>query len=300
MNIEEPVGGYKAWRKSELEKREDQASKWINFQESVPGKKSTWLSYRDKKIIQATKRFPPLGDFFDWPFPPTYRLRTGARALRAVALYTLSSFAHYHRAARDFDPGIAGLSVAVKKSRRLHAIPSAMLSEADLELPMPFPTDANLGYWNELHKRFVEAIPDVAALARLHEELNEAVYALLGLRDCETVFVDDYIEYENADPGEAPSGADVAKYLKKLKSELDPFVAGTVGLEHGCAVVEKNGMPILRVDLRLNGITQRTAGAIYSRKKMVRAQWLPSRAILDAGEIIASILTQGKPPEHQP
>ncbi len=262
--------------------------------------------------------------------------------LKAIALFLSSDFAFYHQFFVSTQLGIKR-EVATLDSLRQIPLPVATLSSGDL-LP-----------WKKLHDQLVAATHKqfeeddgtlfsradlvesrVESLPALLEELNRLVADVLGLSDREQALIDDLVhvrlELNDGKLGpaavSAPSVAQMRRYAKRLKTDLDTFIEGELSARHQVAVVydalsamvqldltkktETTQIIVLRASAEEAAELERTRGRLrkkwsqwiyfdrdlrvfmgsrtYLFKPMQRFHWTESQAMFDAGEILAETL----------
>jgi hypothetical protein len=259
--------------------------------------------------------------------------------LIVLSLFLSSDFAFYHQF-------FCAPKLGVKR-------PIASLS-ALREMPVPVAQlqGTNSRKWHDLHKRLVQATrsrfratpPTLfaegsAAIAdeRLLRELNDLAFDALELTDLERALVRDLVQVKlELDDGKlgqnavrAPSPADLKRYAKHLKAELDGFVEGELERAHrvrvltddtsGLVVIElagprdfPNGAETYRLgdteaaeltELRSRLRRERSQWVYFDRnlrvfesertlilKPLQRFHWTVSQAVSDANEVISETL----------
>ena len=217
--------------------------------------------------------------------------------LIALSLYLSSDFAYYHQFFASSESGIKRPRATLSALRR-----------------MPVPIESLRGEngrrWVDLHRKLVKATVSrfragaatlfsdgVEAIAdeTVVQQLNELTYETLGLTELERALVRDLVQIRLAlDDGklgrnavEPPSGADLKRYAKQLKAELDGFVEGEIDLVHdvqvltdnasGLVVIEPtkaNGRPHAVRTYRLGDAEAAELTAIRKRLRRERSQWI--------------------------
>jgi hypothetical protein len=259
--------------------------------------------------------------------------------LIALSLFLSSDFAFYHQF-------FSAPKLGVKR-------PIASLS-ALREMPVPVARlrGSNSRKWLDLHKRLVQATgsrfratpatlfaKESTAIAdeRLLRELNDLAFDALELTDLERALVRDLVQIKlELDDGKlgqnavrAPLPAELKRYAKHLKAELDGFVEGELKRAHSVRVLTDDTSGLVVIELAgpndtLNGVeTYRLGDAeavelvkIRSRlrrewsqwvyfdrnlrifenertlilKPLQRFQWTVSQAVNDANEVISETL----------
>jgi hypothetical protein len=263
-----------------------------------------------------------------------------AGLLKALSLYLSSEFVYYHQFLTSPQFGVQR-AVATLGALR--------------EIPVPVNALLNTGLdqWTDLHARLVRASesalasPDGSTLfsppntggqsvEQLLKELNNLVAESLQMTDRERALVDDLVTVRLAlNDGKTgkpavstPKVADMRRYAKRLKAELDDFTGDEVRKSHDVDVVygehtamvrigllrasERRDADVVRADsdtaVQLERARQRLrkkwaqwvyfdrnlriyeGNRLYILKPMQRFHWTESQAMADAREIIAEKL----------
>ena len=220
-----------------------------------------------------------------------------SRFLIALSLFLSSDFAYYHQFFTSSESG-------VKRPR------ATLTALREIPVPVDALRGANSAKWIDLHARLVHAtesrfsaspvtlysaatavIPD----AELLDELNELTYDALGLTDLERALVHDLVEVKlELDDGrlgrpavDPPSAADLRRYAKQLKAELDGFVEGELERVHKVQVLTDDFSGLVVIELaspkeRLDGVNTyriddaeaRELSVIRSRLRREKSQWV--------------------------
>ena len=271
--------------------------------------------------------------------------------LKALSLYLSSDFAFYHQFYRSTQFGVQMGRATLEALRQL-PVPLARLSRAELQT------------WADLHAeleklppRELNEKPDEDAAAdrrdlftapaaadstettrsRLLARLNELTSEALGLDACERALVHDLVRVRIAlndgkrgeEAMRPPTSEELAIYARRLKQELDDFVADSSERHHRVTVCHETDSAMIEVDFcsdkkasakpavlaatstlaskfrgtRTKLLVEHAQWVYFERnlrvyrgtqtyvfKPMNRVHWTESAAMLDAGEIIAETL----------
>lgn len=263
--------------------------------------------------------------------------------LIALSLFLSSQFAFYHQF-------FLATQLGTKRPiATLHAL-------REMPVPVEHLRGSRARGWLDLHARLVdmtrsrfrassatlfsEGTPTIAEEGLL-QELNNLTFDALGLTDNERALVQDLVEVKlELDDGklgrkavEPPSAADLKRYAKHLKAELDAFVDGEVERVHKVQIMTDDVSGLVVVVLadanerhnveklyRLGGEEEGEVAQIRSRlrrewsqwvyfdrnlrvfeddrtlllKPLQRFHWTISQAVADATEVIAETLALGR------
>lgn len=250
-------------------------------------------------IVDKLRRFAVFSDEFI-AIPPRQIGIAGeancADLLRALSLYLISDFALYHQFLVSPEWGVS-TSISTLDSLR------------KLPIPLPDNGSVDLAEWAQLHRDIVTAaessirhsrffIPDTADgpdLDELLRQLNERVFAALGLRDFEQALVSDLVDIrmqliQGKVSNEAMKPAtreELNRYAITLRDELDAFVEDQSSLFHAITVVHNGSSGMAAIELQRHATTQvpprilsansQTASEFKSIRDQVRSsysQWI--------------------------
>jgi len=218
-------------------------------------------------IVDRARRFAVYSDEF-LAVPPRQIGIAGkepqATLLKAISLYLVSDFAHYHQFFLSPEWGISTSSSTLDALR---------------ELPVPFSgmSSDEISEWSRLHDQIVEAAPGIGAMARsllddrraptagaslpsLLGELNDRVFRTLHLRDHERALVRELVHLRmeliqgkvSDEAHRSPSPDEMRRYATLLTDELDAFVEDQRSVRHSTTVVHNGQSAIVRVKVHLS------------------------------------------------
>jgi hypothetical protein len=183
--------------------------------------------------------------------------------LKALALFLSSDFVFYHQFLTSTEFGVKRDRATLNALRAL-PIPLSSLSEKELR------------HWARLHdqlvtetvKRFKPKGPMFfskespnGAIDKLSNELNDLVFDSLKLSDLDRALVRDLVNVKlDLNDGKlgdnavkSPTAADLKRYARRLKSELDSFIEGELPGQHEVNVIYEPSSAMLEVELTRNG-----------------------------------------------
>lgn len=263
--------------------------------------------------------------------------------LKAVAVYLNSDFAYYHQV-------LTSTELGTKRPR------ATLDSLRDMPTPLPELSRAALDAWAALHDRLVPASRRALARQRsgeqslfdreppgedidtLLEELNRMVYEALGFRARDRALVEDLVHVRlQLDDGklgraavDAPTSAQMRRYGKRLKAEMDAFIGDELAKRYDVNVVHDAHTGMVQITLvksdqasavKVYAADDETAAELeqtrqrlrrqhaqwvyfdrnlqifdgphaYFLKPMQRFHWTESQAMYDAAEIISRTLAK--------
>jgi hypothetical protein len=306
-------------------------------------------------IVSAARNFAVYSDEFVVVPPRQIGIvsPTGdALFLKALSLYLSSDFAFYHQFWRSTQAGIQRFVSTLDALRQL-PVPLARLSRAELQTWADLHAELTKLPPRELHEKsdvdeandgpdlFSDTDADdtsAATRARLLARLNELTAEALGLDARERALVHDLVRVRVAlndgkrgeEAMRPPTPDELLAYARRLKQELDDFVADSSERRHRVTVFHEAESAMIEVDFghekkaaakpsvlaassplaaKLRGtrtrlLTERAQWVYFERnlriyrgtqtyvfKPLNRVHWTESAAMVDAGEIIAETLT---------
>lgn len=290
-------------------------------------------------IVSETRNFAIFSDEFVVIPHPQVGIISPARdrdLLIALSLYLASDVVFYHQ---FFTSPHMGTKRPIATLNALRALP----------IPIEALRGTGAGPWVDLHSKLVRtterrfrATPEslfadgVAEIAdgELLTELNDLAFKALGLSDVERILVSDLVGVKlqlddgklGRDAVRPPSNADLKRYARQLRAELDSFVEGETDFIHNVRVLsdEASGLVVIE-QAPLNGSAHRVEtyrigeaeahelaqlrgklrqtqsqwvyfdrnlrvvqdGRILVLKPLQRVHWTLSQAIADANDVIA-------------
>ena len=270
--------------------------------------------------------------------------------LKALSLFLSSDFAFYHQFLRSSQAGIKR-DVSTLEALRQLPVPLARLSRAELQTWADLHAELAKLPPRELHEKPAAATePDLfnastptadpveTERARLLARLNELTAEALGLDDRERALVHDLVRVRLAlndgkrgdEAMRAPSPDELSAYARRLKRELDEFIADSSERRHRVTVVHEADAAMIEIDLVPDAAAIRTPAILtasdkvaaklrrtrsdllvehaqwvyferslrvyrgtktYVFKPLQRFHWTESSAMLDAGDLIAETLS---------
>jgi hypothetical protein len=216
------------------------------------GRRGLAVSRPPHIIVDQSRRFAVYSDEFIAVPAPQIGISGSDRQrnlLKAVSLFLTSDFVRYHDFLRSPEWGVSTTRATLD-------------SLTKLVIPFDVAEVAELQRWADLHAAVVDAwraeqsndetLPlfdherlASPSLAEMEREINEQVYKLLGLRDCERWLVEDLVHIRmpllqgkvSEEAIRTPTSVELETYASVFQAELDAFVANDPELYHEVTVV---------------------------------------------------------------
>jgi hypothetical protein len=268
--------------------------------------------------------------------------------LKALSLFLSSDFAFYHQFLRATELGVKRDRATLESLRQL-PVPLARLSRAELQVwadlhaelvklpPRELHEKASPDPQPDLFSDSPSSAPSEATRSRLLARLNELTADALGLDDRERALVHDLVRVRLAlndgkrgeEAMRPPSAVELAAYARRLKQELDDFIADSSERRHRLTILHEPDSAMIEVDLVRDASAAAKPGVLaasaplaaklrrtragllhehaqwvyfernlrvyrgtktYVFKPLNRHHWTESAAMLDASEIIGDTL----------